>query len=419
VRAWKHSRVSSKAPRRELACLFVSLVILTLASCHGSSPTPFEPGAVDLTQPKIINLYPVAMTTGNPARLFIFVKGVGSHGYNLPLAFDTGSAGITLNAAQIFPEGTVTSTGFAVPLPYTFDGITVTSQRGTRTYGNFTSGRTEHGNLGYAAVTFGDADGTVTTSEMPMFLYYDVTFNDATPNPDGSIPSAPAQVQQGWFGVNTDPDFIPIKGSDAQPSSGGNPACSKDSEGSCYVDSVLKHVTYTGIDAGFALFKTGLATCDITNPGNCPQAPVLTVGLTPAVTEGFSFMGLSCPPARYDGAPYSGPSMIGQYPVCVSSISTFTISSGGLSFPATVLFDSGTPYVAVNVPQTATFTGPAIGATLDVTARVGFLYSLVAGTGVDAVAVTQDSGAESIVGLPFFTTNDFFIDFANNTEGWK
>jgi hypothetical protein len=31
----------------------------------------------------------------------------------------------------------------------------------------------------------------------------------------------------------------------------------------------------------------------------------------------------------------------------------------------------------------------------------------------------NDSNADSIVGIPYFTTNSFFTDFTLSTEGWK
>jgi hypothetical protein len=364
--------------------------------------------AGSVSRPTMMNLYPVAATPENPARLFILVQGVGAQSVRLPLAFDTGSAGLTLNALSIFPSSMVTSSGFVFAsseTTLTFQGITVTQQSGTRAYGGAT-GRTEHGNIGFAAVTFGDSQGTLTTEVMPVFLYYAVTEN-AT----GELASE--QQQEGWFGVNDEADLISIPGS-TRPAQ-GFPVCSEQTSGSCFVDSVFKHLTYSpGVDAGFAVAPAPLSPCDISLDGGCPAAPMLTVGLRAANKDGFSAVQLTCPPSGF-----VGPATIGPYADCQSSISNSIMSAASDSFATNVLFDSGTPYVAVNVPTGQMFSLPTGGAPVSVETPSGFTYSLVPGTGVDAVLVTSPSTAQSIVGLAFFASDFLFIDFSESTEGWK
>ena len=63
------------------------------------------------------------------------------------------------------------------------------------------NGRSQTGNIGYATITFGNADGQLTTQVMPVFLYYLITDN-ATGNPE------PVPIQRGWFGVNSGPGLI-------------------------------------------------------------------------------------------------------------------------------------------------------------------------------------------------------------------
>ena len=103
--------------------------------CNGhASPSPTSlPSA--LARPTTLNLYPSA----NGNRLFVMLTGIGSQTITLPLIFDTGSAGLTLNALSgIFPEGMVGSSGFIFPAGQStmaHDGITVTNQTVTRAYG--------------------------------------------------------------------------------------------------------------------------------------------------------------------------------------------------------------------------------------------------------------------------------------------
>ena len=83
----------------------------------------------------------------------MMVTAVGSQAVNMPLAFDTGSAGVTLYAEDIFPSTLVSSAGFVIPegqSSITYNGITVTNQQGVRKYGNATNGRSQTGNIGYA-----------------------------------------------------------------------------------------------------------------------------------------------------------------------------------------------------------------------------------------------------------------------------
>jgi hypothetical protein len=177
------------------------LVLTQLFGCGGSTssaPAPAPPPAVGtIQQPTAVNLYP-STSSADSNRLFIRVTAVGTTAVSMPLAFDTGSAGITLYAPDIFPSSMVSSSGFTFAPGQTsisFNGITVTNQAGTRKYGSATTGKTQTGNIGFAQVTFGDSDGELVTGVMPVFLYYLITEN-STGQP---VPPPP---QRGWFGVD-------------------------------------------------------------------------------------------------------------------------------------------------------------------------------------------------------------------------
>jgi hypothetical protein len=378
---------------------------------QGVSPPPTTSG---ISQPVAINLYPETSSTDSD-RLFIPVTAVGTAAVSMPLAFDTGSAGITLYALDIFPASMVSAGGFVFASGQTsiaYQGITVTNQSGTRRFGSATTGRTQTGNIGYATVTFGDGGGTLMTTTMPVFLYYLITDNSTGQ-------SEPVPHQRGWFGVNDAPNLITITGS-LEPVT-GFPGCAAGTAGSCYVASVLKYLTYgAGVNAGFMLSPAALQSCDITAPGDCAPSPMLTVGLNDTVKSGFSTVKLTCPPSNY-----LGPAMIDGYAVCQAGIpnTLITVSgsaSGMLAGP--VLFDSGTPSMVLNVPGAAVFPASVPpGNTVLVQTASGFTFSYTAGTGseVTNTVVQQNSAAESIIGIGYFTTNSFFIDFTAGTEGWK
>lgn len=241
---------------------------------------------------------------------------------------------------------------------------------------------------------------------MPVLLYYAVTLNST---------GAPAstQEQQGWFGVNDAPNLINISGTTASGS--GFPECTVGVIGSCYVVSVLKYLDYSnGLDAGFMLSKSTLRMCDIDSPGQCQPEATLTVGLTPSLESAFDTLPLDC---SFSPNEYALPAEFPDYSVCQDAIPGALVSVNGAPlFNGPVLFDTGTPDLALNVP---TATRPPSSVTDVVFALPnGFLYTLTAGSGVDNVMVAQ-STSPSIASLPYFTTNDFLIDFSSSTEGWK
>lgn len=391
--------------------LAIVLNVASLAACGGSNST-HSGGSPPPTSQKALDLYPVSAASGS--RLYVMVTSVGSTAVNMPLIFDTGSAGITLYAPTIFPSSVVSSSGFTFPAGETsisYGGITVTSRQGTRAYGG-ANGTTQVGNIGYATVTFGDSNGVLTTSTMPVFLYYSI-IHTATGQPVTVV------AQQGIFGVNSGTGVITVAGSTEPPA--GYPACSQPSSGTCRVVSVLKYVQYAqGIHAGFLVNPAALQPCDITTAGSCAPQPMLTVGLTPTLEAGFSTVNLTCPPPANT---YVGPSAMDGYPVCLAAVPETTLAVSGLTsgtLTGEVIFDSGTPFMTVSAPAGVNF--PASipdGADVLVTTPSGFTYSYTSAPGVTNTVVEANSSAASIVGVAYFTTNSLFVDFATSTEGWK
>jgi hypothetical protein len=394
-----------------------ALLLVELYACGGSNSSgsaPPRPSGI-LQRPTPINLYP-STSSADGNRLFIMVTAVGTIAVNMPLAFDTGSAGVTLYAPDIFPSSMVSSSGFVFPPGQTsisYNGITVTNQVGIRKYGSTATGRSQTGNIGFATVAFGDSGGTLVTDVMPVFLYYLITVNstgETVPPPAG---------QRGWFGVNGGAGLIAVAES-VEPAS-GYPECALDSSESCYVAGIFKYLHYAaGVNAGFALSPSVLQSCEITVAGSCTAAHSLTVGLDDSVETSFSTVKLVCPPMGY-----LGPETINGYAVCQAGIadSTVTVSGSESGIVAgMVLFDSGTPSMVLNVPAGTAFPAavPA-GTSVVVGTPSGFTYSYTAGSGSQATTTTvqPDSTAESVIGVGYFTTNSFFVDFTSGTAAWK
>jgi len=386
-----------------------------LGGCGGSSSSApaVKPVIGPIEQPVVINLYPNQSAT-TVARLVVMATAVGTVPVSMPLIFDTGSAGVTLYAPSIFPSSMVTAAGFVFPsgqTSMTYKGITVTNQQGTRTYGS-TNLRAQNGNIGYAQLTFGDADGQLTTTVMPVFLYFSIT--DVTTGQAIEVSS----FQQGIFGVASTSGTIALPGSVEPP--GGNPACAPDTDTTCYVVSALKYLQYgESVNAGFMLSPAPIQACDITSAGSCAPAPMLTIGLSAAMKAGFSTVSLPCPPNGY-----IGPASIAGYPVCQKIVDNTTVMVSGNAvgtITGGAVFDTGTANMQIATPTGSTFPSTVpVGSSVLVTLSSGFSYSYVS-TSSDPLAtiVNADFSGSTIIGIGYFTTNSFFIDFSAGAEGWK
>jgi len=397
-----------RSPFRVALALASSLLVACGGSSGGPSAAPMAPIAT-IDVPTTIDLYPNE-SSENPARLTVMVTAVGSTPVSMPLGFDTGSAGITLYAPSIFPASMLGANGFIFPAGETqmsYGGIIVTNQQGTRLYGSVLDNRNENGNLGFATVTFGNANGQVVTQTMPVFLYYSITDNQT-----GTL--LPEPTQQGWFGVADTSGAIVIP--DSVEPADGYPACSPASAGTCYVVSVLKYLGYAGgLNAGFSLAPTAIQTCDITTQGSCMPAPILTLGLNSNLEDGYSTQPLVCPPNGY-----IGPAEIAGYRVCQKAILNTTIGALGATATGYSLFDSGTAEMQISTPAGSNF--PLIipaGTTVTFAQSSGYTYSYTSSTGYFDTVVEPDTTTVNIIGIGFFTTNSLFIDFTTSSEGWK
>jgi hypothetical protein len=383
-----------------------------------------------LQGPTVINLYPDA-SASDGTRLFVLVTAVGSLTFNapLPLAFDTGSSGMTLFAPNTFPNMATacsvempTGCGFKFPAgqrEITFDNVTVTDVQATRCYGG-ASGHAQTGNIGFASVTFGDAAGVLTTGIMPILFYYKITTNSTNPNQcddSGAIVNVPPQ--QGWFGVNAQADGVVVGGILATSQS---PLCTDGGSSTCLVVSVFNYLQYANaLDAGFFLTHQTLQPCSI-NSGTCLPEPMLTIGLTSAQTAALTSMPLSCPSTT----------LLVGFPNCSANIanSVITVSaadgSNATTYPGTAtLFDSGTPDMIlapptdVTLPTTIGTNVVADNEKVLITLPNGYEFSYsTTSTGVDETVVNVTGTGRNIVGIDFFQNHDFYIDFTSSTEGW-
>ncbi len=402
------------------ALVTLGLAVALLSACGGSSGSGpagsgVTPTGGTIGRPVTVNLYPNSSSQAGP-RLAVMATSVGSASVSMPLVFDTGSAGVTLYAPSIFPADMVSTAGFMFPpgqTSLTYNGITVTNQQGTRTYGS-TRQRRQNGNIGYATLTFGDAQGRLTTAVMPLFFYYSET--DVTTGSELGVVGA----LQGVFGVAANAGMIVLPGS-TEPSA-GLPACASDSNSTCYVVSPLKYLQYgAGMTAGFVLSPATIQSCDITIAGSCSPEPILTLGLGTGSEAGFSMASVPCPPNGY-----SGPTSIAGYPVCQKIIENATVMVSGSvvgSLTGAVVFDTGTPDMQIALPTSAGSAFPTSipsGSSVMFTTPSGFTY-LYDTSSTLPFATVVDAGytGSSIVGIGYFTTHSLLLDFTSGATGWK
>ncbi len=194
----------------------------------------------------------------NIRMLYVRLLALGSHKVDVPLLFDTGSVGITVECVAVLPEQYCSTDGIKIDAPLELDGLTVTGQRAVAQYGTYD----EYGNIAFAHVSFGSPEHTVSTSErIPILIRYKKV-RRAT----GEIVGGPLWPK-GVFGVS--PVGIQAGGALRSPMSA--------------ID------VPRGQHRGFRLSPVGAAWKACTNEeGNCPQIAALYIGIDETIKSGFT-----------------------------------------------------------------------------------------------------------------------------------
>jgi len=354
--------------------LFVIGVFLTVftASCKKDSSKPTGPAAL-----ATLGLYELGVTGNNARRVFIPVTQVGTQKGSWYSVFDTGSSGMTIDAAGILPAAMITTNGLLVPGDsVNVNGITVTTQEATISYGDANDETQEFGNLAYAPVTIGDQNGNLTIKRIPIFLYYkvvDLTTGKQQPAHSNDV-----------FGVG--PGF---------------------SYGNLNITSPLSYVTGNNVTTGYKLaqFNNNQFSVDGTYVAN-----LLTIGLLPddlAASSGFIMHTLSF-------------SSVGGY----SPNLTATISYNGQTIPGAVLFDTGTPSISTIENSNASVNESTLPANTMVTLTTskGFSYSYATSSTRNVTQVANPGftlDPRTIFGIDFFISNEFLMDYTNHKIGLK
>jgi hypothetical protein len=357
--------------------LFVGglFLLLLAASCKKDRSAPIPVIAAPQPLAKL-GLYEV--DSGIYKRIYIPITQIGTQKVTYFGIFDTGSTGMTIDANGILPASMITSSGIQVAGDsVNVNGITVTPLQATLSYGNAQGETQESGNLAYAPVTIGDANGNITTTRIPIFLYYkiqDVTNNVTLPAHSNDV-----------FGVG--------------------PGVS---DANTAIASPLSYFkTGAGVTSGFKL--AALNNGSFTLHGTLVE-DLLTIGLVPgdlATSSNFVMHPLSF-------------NSLGAYSPDIAA----TISYNGQNVAATVLFDTGTPAITLLANSGATANTATLPANtvVTITTNNGFMYQYTTGTADNITQVVKPSfthDPRTIFSLDFFINNEFLMDYKDHQIGLK
>jgi hypothetical protein len=348
----------------------ISSLFLTTAfvSCKKTGKSPAT------AQPVTLGLYEYA--SGVDKRIFIPITKIGTQSVTYYGIFDTGSTGMTMDAAKILPASMITSSGIV----FTGDsvvvnGITVTSKQAVISYGSSDDITREYGNVAYAPVTIGDANGNLSITRVAFFLYYKII--------DGSGNQLSAHSAD-VFGVG--PGVSYTSNSIASPLSYYSPG--------------------TDLTSGFKLAT--LTSTSFSSTGTYVGS-LLTIGLT---STDLASSGFIIHPLTY----YS----VGGYSPEIPA----TITYGGTSTSAQVLFDTGTPSVTIIEDSKATNSIGSLPANTEVTVTTnqGFVYKYTTtntGNLTEIENPNRTGDYRTIFSIDFFISNEFLTDYTGHRIGLK
>lgn len=361
---------------KNLLLIAAGSLLFAITSCKKDSKTQVTPGD-EIAKPKTLGFYE---TNVNSHRILMMaVSKIGSQSMGYKLVFDTGSGGMVIDANGILPASMITADGFTFSGDSTVvNGITVTKQISQVVYGDDNNTMdTVYGNLAYADVTVGDANGNIVVKHMPFFLYY-----KAVNNKGFQFGAHSFDV----LGVSSEYDITFTSGE--------------------YITSPFSYYDPgKGLLRGFKMAALGLS--HFSDAGT--YVPALTLGLTNAdINSGFSVVQLLY--LNGDGYIPVMPGLIG-------------VSNDNIA--AEMLFDTGTsPYSFImepNAPPGQIFT-LVTNNRVSISTSTGFNYGYDVSDHQNLTLVenpaTSGTGI-SVFGLDFFIENEYMLDFTDHMVGIK
>jgi len=352
---------------RNLSLILISS-LLTIASCKKDSVKPSDTSGGKATK---IGLYEIV--SSNNRGVLINITKVGSSVVNLKPYFDTGIGGLVLDANGILPSSFITSSGFSFSGDSTVvNNITITNQTKTTTFGG---GDTLYGNLAYAQVVVGNDKGNVVIKRVPFYLYYKAVASDGSAIPAHAYDLFGASSRYSIVFSNNVPLTCPFSYYDP-----GN-----------------------GLIRGYKM--DALGTANFSAAGN--YEPVLTIGLTQAdLNSGFFIEPLINVPSA------------GYIPVIPGNITYVNVV-----LPTEMEFSTGYSHTVIMDENFAGDEGqlkPNAVVQILTTSGFKYLYTVTATNNITLVANPYYTGTyTAMIGLDFFTQNEFLLDLQNHQMGIK
>jgi hypothetical protein len=359
---------------------YLSFFVLGLAmlffvfSCKKDSKTVTPTGPQPIAT---LGLYELSNSNNTARRIYLPITQVGTQTGSWYSVFDTGSSGMTIDAAGILPPAMITDNGITVAGDsVTVNGITVTTQEATLSYGDATSEIQEYGNLAYAPVTIGDKNGNYNIKRIPIFLYYKVV------NLTTGV-KQPAHSND-VFGVGPGVNF-----------------------GSLSISSPLSYLSAAGVTPGF---KLGTLNPNSFSVNATYVSKLLTIGLVPddlTTASGFVLHPLSYSP-------------VGGYSPDIPA----SISYNGITEQGTLLFDTGTPSFSIIENNAAPKTETILPAStkVSITTNQGFTYSYTTTSTLNMTQVANPNltlDPRTIFSIDFFISNEYLMDYSGHRIGLK
>jgi hypothetical protein len=316
--------------------------------------------------------------SGDYKRIFIPITKIGTQNVNYYSVFDTGSAGLTIDAEGILPASMITADGIQVTGDSVIvNGITVTSKTSIMSYGDATGLFKEYGNLAYTTLTLGDANGNITTKRIPIFLYYKVK----KVSTNETMPAHSVDI----FGV---------------------------APGYSYASTLIQSpLSYFDVDANTRQgFKLALLKRDRFTATGTYVAGLLSIGLSQADLS---------PSAGFIMHPLSYTAKNGYSPNIPA-----TITYNGTSTQAQVLFDTGNPMQTIieNQLETSALGNLPANSVVNVTTNMGFSYTYTT-TGTSNFTLIQNpnnsNDYRSIFSIDFFIENEYLTNYSDHQIGLK
>ena len=354
-----------------VVAVFLTLFVISCKKDNNQTPAPTGPQPIAR-----LGLYKLASSDGTLKRVYIPVTKVGTSTGSWYSTFDTGSSGMTIDASGILPASMITANGLTVPGDsVVVNGITVTNQQATLTYGDANDETQEFGNLALAPITIGDKNGSYTTVRIPIFIYYKVV--------DLTTGKTLAAHSNDVFGVGPGNSFANLT-----------------------IASPLSYIRSSATSTGFKLAALGT---DGFTTHYVYAANLLSIGLLPTDFTSGNFIFHDLNSNRITG-----------YTPNISA----TVSYDNQTINATVLFDTGTPSVSTieNTTASSTETQLPAGTLVTLSTRPGFTYSFTTASSTNLTQVANPNftlDSRTIFSINFFESNEYLMDYVNDQIGLK